>query len=131
MGKYRSAKETYRAVMLIAVMVMLIAVPSSVDASGYKTGYVSSQTPIKMYKKASVKSKVVRKLAHNKEIQYKYYKRGWYLAKRGNKTGFVRSKYISKYKTAKENRPVYSPGYFRQMGVIYWGSWRWTWYSSW
>lgn len=25
---------------------------------------------------------------------------------------------------------TYSAGYFRQAGVIYWGSWRWTWYSE-
>ena len=24
----------------------------------------------------------------------------------------------------------YSAGYFREMGVIYWGAWRWTWYSE-
>ena len=25
---------------------------------------------------------------------------------------------------------TYSAAYFRSMGVIYWGSWRWTWYSE-
>lgn len=26
--------------------------------------------------------------------------------------------------------PEYSPEYFRRMGVIWWGNWRWTWYSE-
>ena len=25
---------------------------------------------------------------------------------------------------------LYSPSYFKQMGVIYWNGWRWTWYSE-
>lgn len=38
--------------------------------------------------------------------------------------------------TESENRPeehdaaLYSPSYFRRMGVIYWGGWTWTWYSE-
>lgn len=31
---------------------------------------------------------------------------------------------------AKNATTVYSAAYFRQMGEIYWGGWRWTWYSE-
>jgi len=131
MVKKGKSRAGMRYVLLWLVICMLmVLVPSSVDASGYKTGYVSPQTPIKMYRRANVKSKIVRQLAHNKQVQYKPYKKGWYFVKRGNKSGYVRAKYISRSKTAKESTPVYSASYFMQMGVLYWGGWRWTWYSQ-
>ena len=117
--------------LLVIALIIFSLTNLSVNAeSGWKTGYVESQAPIKMYKKESVKSKVIRKLAHNKQIRYKPYKKGWYLAVRGNKRGFVRAKYISNHKTAKKTPMTYGPNYFMRMGVLYWGSWRWTWYSE-
>lgn len=39
-------------------------------------------------------------------------------------------KKVKKKVRKKISRPIYSAGYFRRMGVIRWGGWRWTWYSQ-
>lgn len=39
-------------------------------------------------------------------------------------------KKVKKKAKAKTPKAIYSSGYFRQMGVIHWGGWRWTWYSQ-
>ena len=121
-------RRLIRVFLLIACSLILFSVKA--EASSYKTGYIVCEKPIKMYKKASVKSKVVRKLCNGKKVKYKYYKKGWYYCIRKGKKGYVRAKYVSDTYKVKKTERIYSPGYFMQMGVIYWNGWRWTWYSQ-
>lgn len=117
---------------MATICCLFLVTPQTTYASTpkYQTGYISSDKPVKMYKKANVKSKVLRKLCHNKQVKFKRYNKKWYIVIRGKKKGFVRSKYVSTIPTAKKTTMRYSNSYFMQMGIIYWGDWRWTWYSQ-
>jgi len=118
-------------IKLLLLSICLFCICSiNADAKGFSTGYIVTDKPIKMYKKASVKSKVVRQLVHGKKVRYKYYKKGWYYVMRKGKKGYVRAKYVSKIYKVKRTKMLYSPSYFMRMGVIYWNGWRWTWYSQ-
>lgn len=51
----------------------------------------------------------------------------WKYVKINGKWGYVRAKYLTSNKPIKT---IYSPSTFMFKGVIYWGGWRWTWYSQ-
>ena len=123
-------KKKLQLLLLLCCLAILCPASAKTEASAYKTGYINCDKPIKMYKRANVKSKVVRQLCHGKQVKFKYYKKGWYYVIRKGKAGFIRAKYLSKIYLVKQSTPIYYPGYFMQMGVLYWGGWRWTWYSQ-
>ena len=36
----------------------------------------------------------------------------------------------ARQREAEKHKAIYSASYFKSAGVIYWGGWRWTWYSQ-
>lgn len=62
---------------------------------------------------------------------------GWSAIYYKNEIRYVCNKYITdnekdleEQKESNVSTAEYSPSYFRKMGVLYWGDYRWTWYSQ-
>jgi hypothetical protein len=97
----------------------------------WKKGYVKPSVGLNLRKKPKVKSKKLKVLKQNTKIKYAKYNDKWSMVKIGKKTGYVVTKYISKKKIkVAKLKAKYSASYFRRMGVIHWGGWKWTWYSQ-
>lgn len=98
--------------------------------NSYKTEYINSKNKVKIYTSPNKKSRVAKKYPHGTKIKYKKYNKKWYIVKIGKKKRYIEKKYVSNKKMAKQTNMKYTWSYFRQMGVIYWGNWTWTWYSQ-
>lgn len=61
----------------------------------------------------------------------------WVFVYVGNQSGYIYDRYLSdtkeeamKKKESTATKMIYSPSHFKSAGVIYWGGWKWTWYSQ-
>lgn len=130
-------------------------VPQNPDQ--YVTMYAKEKTDIKSFPQTS--SKTIGTLSVNEQVTVISIGDTWNEILFSNKKGFVQKTYLSKVKIkapstalknaaeekqaeiqrreeeerqreAEKNKAIYSASYFKSAGVIYWGGWRWTWYSQ-
>lgn len=71
----------------------------------------------------------------NTEVEYVEMNDDWVMAIYDDQIGFFAKKYIGDEEVEipepeESFDAIYSASYFRNMGVIDWNSWRWTWYSE-
>lgn len=109
-------------------LLLLNAKPAEAKEQTYpKTGYINTDTTVKITNRPSKKAKTVCKVKPNTKIKYKKLNSKWAAVKYKKKTGYLPMSYITKHKRPKCR---YTPSYFSKAGILHYGGWTWTWYSQ-
>lgn len=89
-------------------------------------------TAVNVRKKKSIKSKIITTLPKGKKVKVKRKGKKWNTVIIKKKKYYIYNKYLSNEKPKEDDveNARYTPSYFKRMGVIYWGGYRWTWYSQ-
>ena len=78
------------------------------------------------------KDNIINTISYGEKIQLlAILDNGWDVIKYKNQVGYCWSEYVVKTMPASAvSEMIYSAADLRSRGVIYWGDWRWTWYSQ-
>lgn len=120
---------------LLTCIIPVYAEEVEAKPAEYKTMYTIATVNVRAG--ASTKAKVVTVFKKGRVVRVIHVGKKWNLIKYGNRKCYIYNKYLSTKKPKTETKKTetlndakYSANYFKQMGVINWNGWRWTWYSQ-
>lgn len=130
-------------IMLTCTLLLIFAFPSFVKAEEgdevRTTNIYTTACWLNIRESAEVDKEPIDCVPYNTELQMVNKGiNGWVVINYNGKAAYVSEKYISTEKQEEDGGNImltsasyeYSPAQFMNLGIIYWGDFRWTWYSE-